>query len=76
MLDFDPDEQKVDFTHDDISQMIPGGGGEKKKRGSQRSMERSPLSQLTHLDLLYSNSMWRQSSMPTSILSELFISGK
>ena len=29
----------------------------------------------THLDLLYSNSMWRQSSMPTSILMELLLSG-
>ena len=30
----------------------------------------------THLALLYSNSIWRQSSMPTSIFRELFISGK
>ena len=30
----------------------------------------------TYLALLYSNSMWRQSSMPTSIFRELFISGK
>eukprot|EP01137_Pigoraptor_chileana_P004644 Opistho-2@46575 len=29
-----------------------------------------------YFDLLYSNSMWRQSSMPTSILIELFMSGR
>ena len=29
----------------------------------------------THLDLLYSNSMCRQSSMPTSILMLVFMSG-
>ena len=31
--------------------------------------------QYTHLDLLYSNSMCRQSSIPTSILIELLLSG-
>lgn len=30
---------------------------------------------ITYLDLLYSNSMCKQSSMPTSILMELFMSG-
>jgi len=29
----------------------------------------------TYFDLLYSNSIWRQSSIPTSILMELFTSG-
>ena len=29
----------------------------------------------TYFDLLYSNSIWRQSSIPTSILIELLLSG-
>jgi hypothetical protein len=31
--------------------------------------------EIAYLDLLYSNSMCKQSSMPTSILMELFASG-
>lgn len=33
------------------------------------------LARATHLDLLYSNSICKQSSIPTSILMELLISG-
>ena len=39
-------------------------------------VERFLTALLTDLDLLYSNSMWRQSSIPTSILRELIMSGK
>lgn len=42
------------------------GDGEKELREGERG---------THLDLLYSNSMCRQSSIPTSIFMELLLSG-
>ncbi len=47
-----------------------GHGDGTQKRGDSRE-----VNEHTHLDLLYSNSMCRQSSIPTSILIELLLSG-
>lgn len=51
---------------------------DEKKRNHNYNQDKALLAKRlshTYFDLLYSNSMWRQSSMPTSILIELFISG-
>jgi len=67
VLYFKTNEEEIDFADDDVFKMVPienfrkgpqgGGGKEREKR---------------YFDLEYSNSMCRQSSMPTSILIELF----
>lgn len=66
MLDLDADEQEIDLPDDHVLQVVPKGicvnpTDEKNHR--------------THLDLLYSNSICKQSSIPTSILIELLLSG-
>jgi len=43
--------------------------------GEVSGHQTSKLTANAHFDLLYSNSMCRQSSMPTSILMELLASG-
>lgn len=75
VFDFDSHKKKEHLANHHILQVIPkcspgfshvadieGQNSKTKQRGA-------------HLDLLYSNSMWRQSSIPTSILMLLLISG-
>lgn len=61
MLDFDADQEEIDLAYNDVLQVIPGDG-----RSGLNTCTARPRA--TYLDLLYSNSMWRQSSIPTSIL--------
>lgn len=70
MFDLDAYEEEVDFADDDVFQVVP-------TRSRMRHKEEGPGDVMngTHLDLLYSNSMCRQSSIPTSILIELLLSG-
>jgi hypothetical protein len=78
VLDLDADEEKVDLADDDVPKVVPVGGASAharkqglKKKGREGGRKRGG----THLLLLYSNSMCRQSSMPTSILIGLLLSG-
>jgi hypothetical protein len=66
VLDLNSNQQEVDLADDDVLQMVPVTRS--VKAGSSRDT-------VTHLDLLYSNSMCKQSSIPTSILMELLLSG-
>lgn len=88
VLDFNPHQQEVDFSNNHIFQVI---STKQTHRGETAEVKDESLKVLyfiwkivcisdvrclsSHLDLLYSNSMWRQSSMPTSILIELLTSG-
>jgi hypothetical protein len=67
MLDLYSNKQEVNLAHDDIFQMIP----------IAVSTLPSPFqyTDRTHFDLLYSNSICKQSSIPTSIFIELLLSG-
>ena len=67
MLDLYADEEEVDLAYYDILQVI---SGKFYHYADGKQWERE-----THLDLLYSNSMCKQSSIPTSILIELLLSG-
>lgn len=69
VLYLDSHQQKVDFAHNDILQVIPG----KVVRVIEN--RRIAQSKRTDFDLLYSNSMCRQSSIPTSILIGELTSG-
>ena len=52
-----------------------GGNSGGSVSAQKASLVSWPSAGSTHLDLLYSNSMCRQSSIPTSILIELVASG-
>lgn len=65
MFDFYPNEQEENLANDDIFQVIPLGKVNNFHRNTKD----------THLDLLYSNSICKLSSIPTSILIELLLSG-
>jgi len=67
VLDFYPHEKEVYFAYYDILQMVPVA--------SVSAFNSSGINVVPHFDLLYSNSMCRQSSIPTSILMELLLSG-
>ena len=79
VLDLDPDQQEVDLPNNHVLEVVSC------KETHERSCSNWWLEFFTsieklkqnesHLDLLYSNSMCRQSSMPTSILIELLTSG-
>lgn len=99
MFNFNSHQEKVDFAHNDILQMIPKNLKVKKNKNKDKMTDtgryllkelyyklqhlgregcaKTTLSTLsrTYLDLLYSNSMCKQSSMPTSIFILLFASG-
>lgn len=68
MLDLDANEKKVDFAYNDVLQMVSA-------IISVSSYSAVLNWDSTHLLLLYSNSICRQSSIPTSILIELLLSG-
>jgi hypothetical protein len=59
-------QEKVNLSNNDILQVI--------SNIELRSFPKE-YSGKAYLDLLYSNSIWRQSSIPTSILIELLLSG-
>lgn len=69
MLYLDPHEEEEYFPNYHIFQMIP------LEQHQIRLYFRPGVKRRTHFDLLYSNSMCRQSSIPTSILILLFVSG-
>ena len=74
MFDLDAYEEEVNLAHDDVLQVVSMWGCPSQwRRGCSRGKGQDELS--THFDLLYSNSMCRQSSIPTSILMELLLSG-
>jgi hypothetical protein len=66
MLDFDTNKQKIYLADNHVLQMIPD---------IRLALWPAVQQNITHFDLLYSNSMCKQSSMPTSILIELLLSG-
>lgn len=61
MLDLDPDEKEVNLADNDVLEMIP----ERQRR----------LRSAAYLAFLYSNSICKQSAMPTSILMLVLLSG-
>lgn len=65
VFDLDSYKEEIDLAHDDVLQMVP----------TPASVNTPEQGRTTHFDLLYSNSMCRQSSIPTSILIELLLSG-
>jgi len=70
MLDFYADEEEIYLADYDILQVISANF-------DQYSVEAITMKGRggAHLDLLYSNSICKQSSIPTSILMELLLSG-
>ena len=70
MLDFYPDKEEINFADNDIFEVISNTTNRKPIFFHSMSEEGA-----AYLDLLYSNSMCRQSSIPTSILIELLLSG-
>jgi hypothetical protein len=70
MLDFYADEEEIYLADYDILQVISANF-------DQYSVEAIAMKggRGAHLDLLYSNSICKQSSIPTSILMELLLSG-
>jgi len=67
VLDLYPDQKEIDLPDDNIFEMV-----------SDRlsvCQAGALLREVPYFDLLYSNSMCRQSSIPTSILIELLLSG-
>lgn len=88
VLDLDPHEKEVDFPHDDVLQVVPVQthtatqvtGGQHTVSVQYQYSSRIFIATIvavkqSYLDLLYSNSICRQSSMPTSILMEELSSG-
>lgn len=113
VLDFNPHQQEVDFTHNDIFQVVPVKDRNDCHRTAlpQRQIVKGKVLSYNdfcmflwlgvvafcyfvnwpkklrwlrvlkkclfqpYLDLLYSNSMWRQSSIPTSIFIDELSSG-
>jgi hypothetical protein len=78
MLNLDADEQEINLADDDILQVVPVELQSPVIRSFERNMKGEQNSNgewKTYLDLLYSNSMCKQSSIPTSILIELLMSG-
>ena len=68
MLYLDPYQEKVDLADNDIFEVVS-----EKENLSFQGVRR--VDKRTHFDLLYSNSICKQSSIPTSILIELLLSG-
>lgn len=65
MFYFYPDKKEKNLSYDHVFQVIP----------KPVLLTNENASKTTYFDLLYSNSIWRQSSIPTSILMELLLSG-
>lgn len=70
MLDFYPDKKEVNLANNDVFEVVSSIADRKTVFFLGMSKEGR-----AYLDLLYSNSMCRQSSIPTSILIELLLSG-
>jgi hypothetical protein len=66
MLDFDEHEQEIDISECHVLQIISA------KRSRQSRTRARAL--IPSFDLSYSNSIWRKSSIRSSILIELFLS--
>jgi hypothetical protein len=66
VLDLNSNQQEVDLADDHVLQVVSVTQSVNAGRSKGTA---------TDLDLLYSNSMCKQSSIPTSILMELLLSG-
>ena len=81
MLDLNADKQKVNLADNGVLEIVPMRGGgvmiTSVSLGSSATTNKQTFlaPDLPYFDLLYSNSMCKQSSMPTSILIELLIFG-
>lgn len=81
MFDLDADQKEIDLADNNVLQVV---SIERKEilldvwfdaLLSKHEKHNANYKCWRYLDLLYSNSMWRQSSIPTSILIELLPSG-